>query len=160
MKNLILVLLFIPLFSCAKTKNNSSKDSKSTTQDTTMNYKTLAKQKLNVEENSKNEDKKESFECIENTDKTYVLCKKTSEGTVQQPRNSISYVVYDMKTNELVYEGYVDGGHVKWYDTHRLEIFQQMGMPIEGMTQDDMIKIYDVVEKNTITKSEADKNKK
>ncbi|WP_291727378.1 hypothetical protein [Bernardetia sp.] len=154
MKNLILVLIILSSFSCANTKNSASNDTNNLKQDTPMNYETLAKKKLDVTETQAEGEK---FECQENDKKTYVLCKKISKGTVKQPRNSISYAVYDMKTNELVYEGLVDGGHVKWYDTNRLEIYQQMGIPIEGMSQDDMIKIYDVVEKNTITKTEADK---
>lgn len=154
MKNLILVLYIILFFGCANTKNNNSKDNSQTSskQDTTMNYRELAKKKLNFTQKAE-----EKFECIENTDKTFVLCKNTVEGTVMQPRNSIQYAVYDMKTNEMVYEGSIGGGFVQWYDTNRLEIFQQIGIPMEGMTQDDMIKIYDVVEKTYQSKSSVEK---
>ena len=57
----------------------------------------------------------------------------------------------------MVYEGSIGGGFVQWYDTNRLEIFQQIGIPMEGMTQDDMIKIYDVVEKTYQSKSSVEK---
>jgi hypothetical protein len=159
MKNLILVLCIISFFSCANTKNNTSKETSEaiTKQDTTMNYRELAKEKFRFSNKAE-----QNFECIENTDKTFVLCKLTIEGTVMQPKNSISYAVYTIKTNELVYEGYIDGGSVEWYDTNRLEIYQQIGIPMEGMTQDDMIKIYDVVEKTMSSKSNVEKlgNKK
>lgn len=154
MKNLILVLFIFSSFSCANTKNTTSKENYQTTkkQYNIMNYNELAKKKLNVTTKTQ-----EKFECIENADKTFVLCKLTSEGTVMQPRNLIQFVVYDTKTNEMVYEGSVDGGFVNWYDKNRLEMYQQVGMPMEGMTQDDMIKIYDVVEKTINSKSNVEK---
>ena len=117
-----------------------------------MTYEELAKQKLNF-----NNQGEEKFECIENMDTTFVLCKVTIEGTVMQPRNSIRYAVYNIKTNEMVYEGNVDGGFVRWYDKNRLEIYQQLGIPMEGISRDDMIKIYDVVEKTLHSKSNLEK---
>ncbi|WP_375561448.1 hypothetical protein ACE193_02520 [Bernardetia sp. OM2101] len=155
MKNLILVLCVFSIFSCANTKKSNSKENSqaSSKQDTTMNYKELAKQKLNVTDKAE-----EKFECITNTDKTFVLCKKTIDGTVMQPRNSIQYVVYDTKTNEMVYEGSIGGGFVKWYDKNRLEIYQQLGIPMQGKTQDDLIKIYDLVEKTYRSKSNVEKS--
>lgn len=155
MKNLILILCLISFFSCANSKKNTSKENSETTlkQDNPMNYKELAKKKFQIT------DKKQgAFECIENTDGTFSLCKFTLEGTVMQPRNSIQFVVYNTKTNELVYEGSVDGGSVEWYDKNRLEIYQQVGMPMEGMSHDDMVKIYDVVEKTQKSKSDVERN--
>ncbi len=154
MKNLILILFILSSFSCANTKNTTSKENSpnSTKQDNAMNYNQLAKEKLLVTGKAE-----EKFECIENTDKTFVLCKKTVEGTVMQPRNSIQFVVYNTKTNEMVYEGSISGGFVNWYDKNRLEMFQQIGIPMQGMTQDDMINIYDVVEKTIKSKSYVEK---
>lgn len=154
MKNLIVILCVFAFFSCANTKKNTSKENSQTDlkQDNTMKYEELAKQKFQFTNKAE-----EKFECIDNTDKTFVLCKKTVDGTVMQPRNSIQYAVYDIKTNEMVYEGSVSGGFVKWYDINRLEIYQQLGILMEGMTQDDMIKIYDIVEKTYQTKSNVEK---
>ncbi len=121
MKNLILVLFIISFFSCANTKNNTSNTS---SQDTLMNYEELAKQKVNFTNKAE-----EKFECIENTNKTFVLCKNTVDGTRMQPRNSISFVVYNMKTNELVYESYVNGGSVSWYETNRIARLSKAGKP-------------------------------
>lgn len=153
MKNFILMLCVFSIFSCANTKKNNSKENSQTNSkaDTTMNYEQLAKHKLNFTNKAE-----EKFECIKNTAKTFVLCTKTLEGTVMQPRNSIQYVVYDTKTNEMVYEGNIDGGSVKWYDKNRLEIYQQPGMMREGQTQDDIIKIYDLIEKTYTTKSNVE----
>jgi hypothetical protein len=154
MRKIILLLCIFAFFSCVNAKKNTSKENinTSTQQDTTMNYRELAKQKFQIT------DKTEGvFECIENTDKTFVLCKLTIDGTVTQPRNLVNYAVYTIKTNEMVYEGSIGGGFVKWYDKNRLEIYQQLGIPIQGMTQDDMIKIYDVVEKTYHTKSNIEK---
>ncbi|WP_338790614.1 hypothetical protein [Bernardetia sp. MNP-M8] len=154
MKNLILVLLILSSFSCANTKNGNSNQDSTTKlkQSTPMNYKELAKQKFQITDKTE-----QVFECIENEDKTFSLCKVIKEGTTMQPRNSIQFAVYDMKTNEMVYEGGVDGGSVEWYDSQRLEIYQQPGIPMEGMTREDMIQIYDVVEKTQKRKSEVEK---
>ncbi len=154
MKNLILVLLILSSFSCANTKNGNSNQDSTTKlkQSTPMNYKELAKQKFQITDKTE-----QVFECIENEDKTFSLCKVIKQGTTMQPRNSIQFAVYDMKTNEMIYEGGVDGGSVEWYDNQRLEIYQQQGIPMEGMTRDDMIQIYDVVEKTQKRKSEVEK---
>lgn len=163
MKNLILVLLIFSFFGCANTKKNNLKKDKSTEtsasdtdtntkQDNPMKYKELAQEKFKT--TGKN---KLNLEFIENEDNTFVLCKATTLGNVMQPRDFIQYAVYNIKTNELVYEGSIDGGHVKWYDNQRLEIYQLEGIPIQGMTREDMIKIYDIVEKTQTTKSEAEK---
>lgn len=169
MKNLILVLCIFSIFSCANIKKSNSKENyqANSKQDTTMNYEELAKQKLNFIEKTENkqdgkaekleEKAEEKFECIKNTDKSFVLCKKTIAGTVVQPRNSISFVVYNMKTNELVYEGYVDGGSVGWYDTNSLAIYQRHGNPREETTTADMTRIYDVVKKTNKRKSDIKK---
>jgi len=165
MKNLILVLYIISFFSCVNTKNNNSKQSSQTImkQDTTMSYEKLAKQKLNftqkTEETEGSIEKKaeEQFECIENTDKTFVLCKKTLDGTVMQPRNSIQFVVYDTKTNETVYEGSVSGGSVEWYDTNRVAVYQSQGNPMQGTTIDDMTLVYDLINKTQKQKSDIKK---
>lgn len=155
MKNLILALFIFSFFSCANTNKHISKENSTVNikQDTTINKKELTMGKLN-----NGDQNEEQFECIENKDTTFLLCTKTTEGTVMQPRNSIQYTVYDAKTKEVVYEGSIHGGFVKWYDKNRLEIYQQLGIPMEGMTQDDMIKIYDVVEKTTHSKSSIEKS--
>ncbi|WP_338763196.1 hypothetical protein WAF17_19140 [Bernardetia sp. ABR2-2B] len=161
MKNLILLLFIFSFLGCANTKNNNSKKNAttkesttdtSTKQDNPMKYKELAQQKFQTTGKAK-----QKLEYIENENKTFVLCKSTTLGTVMQPRDFIQYAVYNMKTNELVYEGSVDGGSVSWYDNQRLEIYQQEGIPIQGMTREDMIQIYDIVEKTQKRKSEVEK---
>ncbi len=152
----ILILIFCTLFflGCANTKTNTSKENSDTIkkQGNPMTYKELAAQKLSFTNK-----KEEKMEYIENENNTFVLCKKTVDGTVAQPRNAIRYVVYNIKTKEMVYEGSIDGGFVNWYDTNRLAIYQQVGIPMQGMSRDDMIKIYDVIEKTIQSKSSVEK---
>lgn len=153
MKNLVLITFIFCSFSCANTKNTNSTQKSTSTN--SMDYVELTRQKFSL---SSNTDTLEYIlECIENEDKTLILCKKTTQGTVMQPRNFIEFVIYDTQTTKIVYQSSASGGSVEWYDKNRLAIYQQQGNPMQGKTRADMTIIYDVLEKTQKRKSEIEK---
>lgn len=135
---LLFFAMLIFAFACASNKPTQD-DSK------TMNYQNLAKEKLQGEGRL-------SYE--KNQDSSFVLCKKELEGTVMQPRNSVQYFIYNLNEEKIVYEGSISGGHVKWYDTNHVEIFQMQGNPPSEFTQDDMTYLYNVKTGKSTRKSE------
>ncbi|MEQ8928138.1 MAG: hypothetical protein RLO81_20145 [Fulvivirga sp.] len=65
-----------------------------------------------------------------------------------------------LKDQSKVYEDSFESGYVKWYDTHRLEIFKTPGIIPPSKNKNDFIIIYDVVTKisKTLTEIEGSNN--
>ncbi|SMD36821.1 hypothetical protein SAMN04488029_3086 [Reichenbachiella faecimaris] len=89
-----------------------------------------------------------------NESNTRVLCIYESEKKPEQPRNTVSFLVYDMEKSEIVYESSVDGGSVSWYDEDRIEIFSTPGYVRSDQTNDDFAKIHDLTNGKTVPKKE------
>ena len=75
---------------------------------------------------------------------TYVLCIKDVKGTVQQPRNLLSFVVIKMDDNKVVLEENVEGGTVDWFSDNSIQVFRTPGIMRDDQTRDDFITLYNV----------------
>ena len=58
---------------------------------------------------------------VENESKTFVLCYKMDEKKIQ-PHSSIHYFVYDLNTNQIVFEENLIDIEIKWFDDKNIEI--------------------------------------
>ncbi|QSE97288.1 hypothetical protein [Fulvivirga lutea] len=61
-----------------------------------------------------------------------------------------------VKDKLKVYEDSYESGYVKWYDSHRLEIFKTPGIIPPSKNKNDFIIIYDVESKKSKTKTEIE----
>jgi len=58
---------------------------------------------------------------VENDSKTFMLCYKIEEKK-NQPHSSLSYFVYDMKSQRIVLEENLFDAEIKWLNDHNIEI--------------------------------------
>lgn len=79
-----------------------------------------------------------------NESKTYVLCISEIKGTVHQPRNTLSYMVINIKDNDVALEDKIDGGTVKWSGDGEIEVFRTPGIMRDDQTRDDFITLYNI----------------
>lgn len=93
-----------------------------------------------------------TYEALEN--KRFILCFFKEEGTVMRPQSSTDYFVFNKEKSEVIYEGNVFNGTVKWLDEQHLEIYSMPGIMREGQTRDDMTLIINVLNGEKISKSD------
>jgi len=79
-----------------------------------------------------------------NSNKTYVLSTNEVKGTLEQPRNSLSFVVIKINENKVVLEQKIEGGNVNWLNYTEIEVFRTPGIMRDDQTRDDFITIYNV----------------
>lgn len=109
----------------------------------TSNYQSISEEKLNG-----------NIEHVFSPDSSYVLSYVETKGTPKQPQNNIKYIVQDLKSDQVVYEGSLDNGSVSFYNDHALKIVMIPGMMRENQTLDDFTYVYDLKtkEKQPLTK--------
>ncbi len=120
-------VLLLLVVSCGASKSSNSNQEEKTA------YKKIALTKLG-----------DNITYVLNETKTYVLCIKETKGTVQQPRNSIKYLVVKISDNAVALESTVDGGTVKWYNLKMVQVYQTPGIMRDDQTKDDFITLYNV----------------
>ncbi len=135
MKLHIIAFLFIAMAACSTSKTTSVAQ--------IGDYEKLAEDKLGANV---------TFE--HSPEDEYVLCYKNNKGTVKFPQNTIEYIVYDLKKNEVIKEDTFGPGEIKWYDAKHLEIFQIPGVMPEGKTKDHFTYLYNVETGERTQKSE------
>lgn len=123
----IYILLALVVSSCGVSKNSNS------AQADNSKYMQLVTEKLG-----------EHVNCTMNEDETYQLCISETKGTVQQPRNSMKYIIIKLSDNSVVLESTVDGGTVDWYNQKMIQVYQTPGIMREDQTRDDFITLYNV----------------
>lgn len=63
---------------------------------------------------------------------------------------STNYLILNVEEDEILKEGRVTNGHIKWVDNETIEIFEQPGVIQEGKSKDDfkeIINVKDLIEK-------------
>ncbi len=93
----------------------------------------------------------ETFSCEWNVSHTFQLC-LTQPGKDQFPR-PITYEIFD-KGGNLIRNGRIRSGYVQWIDDTDLELFETPGMIPEGMTKDDLVRIYRIRSREFMSKTE------
>lgn len=79
-----------------------------------------------------------------NSSSTYVLCKVEEKGTSLEPRNSIRYMVINIKNSDEIINRSLDGGSVKWNSEYEIAETIIPGNMRQGETQADYTKVFDV----------------
>jgi len=99
----------------------------------------------------------ESFTCEWNKSRTFQLC-LTQAGKEAFPR-PITYEIFD-KGGNLIRNGRIRSGYVKWIGDTDLELFETPGIIPEGMTKEDLIRIYRIRSRKFMSKTEYTSLKK
>ncbi len=121
-------MVFATFISCKSSNMSSSKTSPNST------YIQIAEAKMG-----------EDVEYFFNDDKAYVLCTYEVAGSSQQTRNSIYYLVINVKDNSIALENRVEGGTVSWFDGDEIEVYLTPGIIRKDQTANDFKTLYNVV---------------
>ncbi len=93
------------------------------------------------------------FDCIDNASGSFTLCSNRLKEDPLKPNQLLKFLVLNKESNKIIYSNSVTGGYVKWMDNEKLEFYSQPGIIPEGKSQNDYIKVYNVVTEKLITKS-------
>ena len=93
----------------------------------------------------------EAFECEWNNSRTYQLCLTQSEE--EKFPKPITYEIFD-KGGNLIRNGKIRSGYVKWIADSDIELFETPGMLPEGMEREDLVRIYLIRSGKFISKKE------
>lgn len=93
----------------------------------------------------------EGFNCTWNESRTYQLClTQSSEDKFPKP---ITYEIFD-KGGNLIRNGKIRSGYVKWIADTDVELFETPGMIPQGMEREDLVRIYQIRSKRFLSKKE------
>lgn len=123
---IIFTFLLLILVSCtsAKKSNSAVSQEKNDTLPAVEKYKTLAVEKY-----------KDQIDYVFNQSKTHVLCARTSKPTPKMPENNVSFFVFDLNHENIIFEESIVDGSVTWINNRQLEIIQKTGI-ISGENPD------------------------
>ncbi len=88
---------------------------------------------------------------VENETGTYTLYYQDIDD-VQNPKLKKDFYISDA-SGKRVFENSIYGGYVKWYDATKIEFFSPPGVMPPDKEKDDLVLIYDLVEKQSYSKS-------
>ncbi len=89
--------------------------------------------------------------CEWNDSRTFQLC--TKDRDTQTFPNPMVFEIYD-KAGNLVLEKRLRSGYVKWVGDTDVEYFQTPGMMPEGVDRNDLVQVYQIRTKETVSKKE------
>lgn len=93
----------------------------------------------------------ENFTCEWNNSETFQLClTQASKDAFPRP---ITYEIFD-KGGNLIRNGRIRSGYVKWISDMDLELFETPGIIPQGMTKDDLIRVYRLRSRTFMSKTE------
>lgn len=93
----------------------------------------------------------EAFDCEWNESHTYQLCLTQSEE--KKFPKPITYEIFD-KGGNLVENGEIRSGYVKWIADTDIELFETPGMMPQGMEREDFVRIYQIRNRQFISKKD------
>lgn len=123
-------LLFFVLLGC-KVNQNNTKDAPQKL----VRFEQVAQKKFNKPYNK-----------LYNTSKTYVVCFVINKGTEQSPFNQLHLLLFDAKTNELIYTSKKTDGEVKWLTDKRIQITT----PAKNPKLSSVTEVYDVEKRRNV----------
>ena len=79
-----------------------------------------------------------------NETKTHVLCMKTNKATPKMPESTVTFFVYELQNEKIVFEESVADGSVHWITDRRLEIVQKTGTVSKNDPGRRLVYLFDV----------------
>jgi hypothetical protein len=113
-----MALFFLLISACASAPKNSANlpQEKKTEQSTSEKYKALAISKYETD-----------IEYVFNESKTVVVCAQSQKRTIEKPRHSLKFFVYDVAKDRVIFEESLADGEVVWKNDHEIKITQRLG---------------------------------
>lgn len=79
-----------------------------------------------------------------NETKTHVLCSHSDKANAMNPRRTVSFFIYDLTKDTVLYEDAVGDGSVKWKNDHQVEILTKIGVITPGHQSNIIRTLYDL----------------
>lgn len=89
-----------------------------------------------------------------NPGETLILGLATNNQSARSPRKSRGFIVLNVESGKIIYEGRIEAGYVKWFDDEHLEMFSPPGIIRQGQDKNELIKILNVDTKLVVSKLE------
>jgi|GEM_PF-5341829 len=83
---------------------------------------------------------------IPNANNTYMLCISNNKPTKENPLPSFSYFIYDLKTDEIIYEDSHENGMVNWKNNEQIMVHTFPGQ-VRSDNDRPVVYIYDIKKK-------------
>ena len=152
-KIILIFILFSALlilsFECSSSKETSEKtETTEIKEEKTVEiekYTELAKDKFG-----------DNFSIQMNSDKTYVLCSNVPKSIKDNRPATVSYFIYDLKNEKIVFEESIPDGNVSWLNEHQIKITIIPGI-VKGDEKEegsDSGYIYDIIQMKKIFNSD------
>ena len=93
----------------------------------------------------------ERFDCEWNESRTFQLCITLADQD-QLPK-PITYEIFD-KGGNLIRNGKIRSGYVKWIADTDIELFETPGMLPEGMEREDLVRVFQIRNRRFLSKKE------
>ena len=127
----ILLLIF---WSCSGSRYTTSSNIKANS-----GYKKFSEEKI-----------KSGYSIIYNSDSSFVLFQKPLNTEIRHTQNSISFFIYDLNKDKIIYEESIQDGNIEWQNDHLVKIVNRHGIvSLEKNASNYTIQYYDV-KKNII----------
>lgn len=141
------IILFFILLSALLTLSFECSSSEETSEKTVTieKYTELAKDKFG-----------DNFATQMNSDKTYVLCSNVPKSIRDNGPTAVSYFIYDLKNDKIVFEESIPDGNVSWLNEHQIKVTIIPGI-VKGDDKEGGSKtgyIYDVIQMKKIFNSD------
>ena len=112
---------------------------------TNKEYKVFAEEKI-----------KSGYKIIYNSDSSFVIYQKSINVEPAHPQNSISFIIYDVNKDKIIYEESVQDGNIEWQNDYLVKIVNRHGIVSQEMKASNIqIQYYDV-KKNIIAPFDQD----
>lgn len=115
------------LISCGSSKKESARLTRNEA------YKVVAAQKYNA-----------PIQHLFNDTKSHVLCFNQTRASTRNPFPSLSFFIYDLKSEKVIYEETLDNGRVLWLNENQVQITVIPGVITSAHKKEDTIYIYDL----------------
>ena len=120
-------MAILMLISCGSSKRESARLTRNEA------YKVVAVRKF-----------KAPIRYIYNDTKSHVLCFNQAKASTRNPFPSLSFFIYDLKSEKVIYEETLDNGSVLWLNENRVQITVIPGVITSAHKKEDTIYIYDL----------------
>jgi uncharacterized ubiquitin-like protein YukD len=138
--NCLPVIFLLIFWNCSGSRYTISNNIK-----TNKEYKTFAEDKI-----------KSGYNIGYNSDSSFAIYQKAINTEPGHPQNSISFFIYDLNKDKIIYEESVQDGNIEWQNDHLVKIVNRHGIVSQEMkTSNFQIRYYDV-KKNIIAPFDRD----
>ncbi|MBL7959684.1 hypothetical protein JNL27_05525 [bacterium] len=132
-KTIVMFLAILVSCTSAQKSNSSAFQEKQDLSPAVEKYKTLAMEKY-----------KEGIDYVFNESGSFVMCVHAAKPSAEHPQKTISFFVYDLKNEKILYEESVGDGSVKWKNDVQIEITSKIGIITPSHQSNIIHYVYDV----------------